>query len=119
MHAIKLSSALLAFTYAVIFLFNWLAPLSRSDGLYWFGLGGLAVIAFAGIMSTTGVMALGQQAEDIFQALGIPKFQRFRIKPYSLMMDFSVLGVEDRQRKGHIFKFADALAAHKKKCGLA
>ena len=77
-----------------------------------------SIIAFVGFMSTRGVMDLGKQAEDIFKALGVQKFTRFKAKPFSLMMDFSVTGVPDRQRKGHIFKFSEALAAHKKKFNL-
>jgi hypothetical protein len=74
------------------------------------------IVAFAVFMSTRSVMGLGVEAEKIFRALNVPQFERFRIKHYSLLHT----GPEDadRYRKGHIFRFSDALAAHKKKFNL-
>jgi hypothetical protein len=78
----------------------------------------IVMITFVLFMSTKSVMHLGEQAEDIFRVLNVPKFERFRIKPYSVLnLNFK----EDPNcfKKGHIFHFSDALAAHKKKFNLS
>ncbi len=124
LHGVKMSLLGLGLTwgfFGIIFLVRGKAP----DGLglnmlIW---GGLVMMLFVGFMSTRSVMNLGKEAEDIFQALAVPKFERFRIKPYSLMLDYSAAtvlqeGPSNRGRKGHIFKFDKALADHKKRLGL-
>jgi hypothetical protein len=78
----------------------------------------VAIITFVMYMSTRDMMHLGDLAEDIFRALNVPKSERFKIKPYSVL---NTNGIKDAHRfkKGHIFHFSDALAAHKKKFGLS
>ena len=119
MHAVKLSIVVLFMTWFMFggfFLID--AALPGNKELMWLVILPILLMSFVGFMSTRGMMELGEQAENIFKVLGVPKFERFRIKPFSLMMDFSVTGVPDRQRKGYIFKFSEALAAHKKKFNL-
>jgi hypothetical protein len=62
-------------------------------------------------------MHLGDLAEDIFRTLNVPKSERFRIKPYSVLKR-SRARDPNMFKKGHIFHFSDALAAHKKKFNL-
>ena len=120
MHAVKLCTLGLVGTWLMFYIFYLIDPFENwREPLIYLGGGGVLVMTFVGFMSTQGVLPLGEQAEDIYEALGIPKFKLFRIKPFSLMMDFSDDKVDyDRSRKGHVFKFGEAMAAHKKKFGL-
>ncbi|MET3130633.1 hypothetical protein AAKU55_000890, partial [Oxalobacteraceae bacterium GrIS 1.11] len=74
----------------------------------------VSMMAFAVFMSISGMESLGQQAEDIYMALGVPKFKKFKIRPFSLMM-LPFNEVTDPFKKGYIFKFDEALKSHKKK----
>ena len=115
MHAMKLCLTGLVFIFAFALFCNFLRPVfSLNELLLWVGLGGGAMMAFVGFMSTSGVMNLGEQAEDIFKALDIKKSNRFKIKPYSIM-NLHFLEDSDSLKKKYVFKFADALSAHKKK----
>jgi hypothetical protein len=70
--------------------------------------------AFVLYMSTKSVLHLGEEAERIFRALNVPRFENFRIKPYSVLnMDFQK--DPDYFKKKYIFRFAAALEAHKKR----
>jgi hypothetical protein len=116
MYMVKLCTLVLVLTLIFIALLQWFSPAKDVwNVVRWWG-GSLLIIAIVGFLSNRDMMSLGQQAEDIFEALGVQKFKRFRINPYSLMMDRSM---SDRHRKGCIYKFTEALAAHKKKFGLA
>ena len=75
------------------------------------------MISFVLYMSIKDMMYLGDLAEDIFRALNVPKYERFRIKPYSVL-NRSREREPNMLKKGHIFYFSDALAAHKKQFNL-
>lgn len=74
-----------------------------------------SIFGLVSFLGTKDMMPLGGQAEAIFKALNIPHHRRFRIKPYSLMME---IGIENRQRKGGVFRFDNALSAHKERFNL-
>jgi hypothetical protein len=122
-HAIKLCGGLLIAGWIGLAIMigmqgSSIMTIGTADQLTIF-LGGLFMMSFVGYMSTRSVMELGEKAENIFQALGVANFKRFKIKPYSLMMDYSPAtlsaGPSNRSRKGYVFKFDQALAAHEKK----
>jgi hypothetical protein len=120
LHGIKLGVLIFSLTWLLlgsIFIFSsGTAP--RGMDFLWFFLGSAAMIGFVVTMSVRGLMHLGAQAEEIFRVLQVPKYDRFRIKPYSLFM----LNFKDDPhyaKKGNIFKFDDALAAHNQKFNLA
>ncbi len=74
--------------------------------------------AFVLYMSTKSVLHLGEQAEQIFRVLNVPKHENFRIKPFSVLnMDFKT--DPNCFKKKYIFRFSAALDAHKKKFNLA
>jgi hypothetical protein len=86
MHGMKLGGLGLLFTSAMFGLFfiidkNNVPP---GQGLFWLILGPIALISFAITMSMRDIMHLGERAEDIFCALGVPKWERFRIKPFAI-----------------------------------
>lgn len=115
MHSLKLGGVILVFTWlmaALCYLFND-SPLNTIDWIIvvFFP---VALIAFVMFMSTRDVMVLGEQAEEIFQALDVPKFDRFVIKPYSVC-NLHFIDDPDALKKGHIFHFSDAVVAHKKR----
>lgn len=70
-------------------------------------------IVFAVFMSIQSMLPLGRRAEDIFSTLGVPRPTRFNLKKYALSK-LSDLRDDDpnRHKKGYVFKFADAVAAH-------
>ena len=117
MHGVKLSTAIVVGTWLLFGTYFILRsdPFPTQRDLIYLGIGPIIMMLFVGFMSTSGMSHLGQEAEDIFEALGVPRFRKFRIKPYSLMMDFSIKNMPLREHKGHIFKFSEAMAAHKKK----
>jgi hypothetical protein len=118
LHALKLGLFLLVGTWMIIgpcYLFG-----SRPSNavMTWSFICSLLMIAFVVSMSTRSVIHLGDEAEAIFQALNVPKYERFRIKPFSVLR--MCIGKDPhRLRKGYIFHFSDALNAHKKKFNLA
>lgn len=80
----------------------------------------IVMIAIVIFLSLKSVMPLGAQAEDIFRALDVPGFKRFKIKPYSIFKLHFMDGSDPHaRRKKYIFQFRDALAAHKQKLGLS
>jgi hypothetical protein len=119
LHAIKLGALILGLTWMMFgsfFIFDsHFIEGAREWSIFVFGSTGL--ITFVTFMSVIGMIHLGDQAEDIFQALNVPKFDRFRIKPYSFR-NIRYKEDVDRLKKGHIFRFSDALAAHKKRFNL-
>lgn len=118
LHAVKLGFVIFAGTWMMLGSFCFFG--SRPDAttmLYIFGFS-VAMITFVVFMSTRDVMHLGDLAEDIFRLLNVPKFERFRIKPFSILNQNSN-NDPNRLKKGHIFHFFDALAAHKKKFNLS
>ncbi len=114
LHAVKLGLLGLIGTWLMLGSFYILGSRPTAEVMAWTFVFSILLITFVVSMSTMGVMHLGVQAEAIFQALKVPKFEQFRIKPYSLLRMRSANDA-DRFRKGHIFYFADALSAHKKK----
>lgn len=119
LHAVKLGTLILSLMWLMFgsfFLFD-RHFIQDAEGWLFFVFGSIGMIAFVTFMSARGVMHLGDQAEDIFQTLGVPKFKRFRLKPYSFRKT-NELDDDNRLRKGYIFRFSDALAAHKKKFNL-
>jgi hypothetical protein len=68
--------------------------------------------AFVMFMSTRDVLHLGDTAETIFRVLDVPHSDRFQINPFSICK-LHFLDDPDSLKKGQIFKFSDALKAHK------
>ena len=120
LHSLKLGVLRLFITFLILGSFYAFDSASRPSAgwLLFIVLSTIVLIGFVGLMSTLGVMHLGEYAEDIFRALGVPKFERFRIKPYSIF-NLHYESSPDALKKGHIFQFADALAAHKKRFDLS
>jgi hypothetical protein len=117
-HAIKLGLVIFTGTWLMLGSFYLFGSRPQvTTMLYIFGFS-VAMITFVIFMSTRDVMHLGDQAEDIFRLLDVPKFDRFRIKPYSVLKQ-NIENDPNIFRKGHIFHFSDALAAHKKKFNLS
>jgi hypothetical protein len=115
MHGVKLSSLILVLTWVSLATLQWFSPAKDVwEVVRWGGVGGLLLMTIVGFLTTRDMIPLGQQAEDVFEVLGVSKFKRFRIKPFSIM-NLEYLEAEDSSKKGHIYKFAEALAAHKKK----
>jgi hypothetical protein len=116
LHAIKLATTIVSLTwllFGVFFLFDRTVLQTPADW-YWIIFGPIVLMLFATTMSTVGIMHLGEEAEAIFRALCVPKFARFKIKPYSLRRLY-LLEDPNAQRKGSIYSFSKALAAHKKR----
>jgi hypothetical protein len=115
-HAIKLGGLILSLSFLMFGSFYIFDKESRPTGpwLLFLTVFMFASVIFSFFMAGLGVMPLGEYAESIFKALGVPKFERFRIKPYSLSKLRSKTDT-NAYKKGHIFYFATALAAHKKK----
>lgn len=120
LHGLKLGGLILGFTLLMFGILYLVDKDSRPSGrvVLWLFFGALALITFVIFMSASGVMHLGQQAEDIFRALGVPKYERFRIKPYSVC---NVHFADDPNalKKGYIFYLSKALEAHKNKFKLS
>ncbi|MET3135515.1 hypothetical protein AAKU55_005825 [Oxalobacteraceae bacterium GrIS 1.11] len=89
-------------------------PFPSQKQLMWLVISVTAMATFVGFMSASGVMSLGQQAEDIFKALGVPKFNRFKVKPFSIM-NLHFMEDQNSLKKGCIYKFDEALKIHKNK----
>jgi hypothetical protein len=119
-HAIKLGGLILSLSFLMFGSFYIFDKESRPTGpwLLFIIVLSFAMVTFSVFMAAVGVISLGEYAESIFEALGVPKYKRFRIKPYSLS---KLRSKEDSNayKKGHIFDFATALAAHTKKFKLS
>lgn len=118
-HALKLGGLIFAMyltSFGIFFLLDEKSRPSETGWLYWF-FGSFAFITFIMFMSTRGVAHFGDEAEEIFHALGVPKFRRFRIKPFSIC-NLDWRSDPDYLKKAYIFRFSDALAAHKKRFNL-
>lgn len=116
MHGIKLSTAIIVGSMLVFGAFFILrnAPFPASRHLISLAISLIMITAFVGFMSTRGITSLGQQAEDIYSTLGVTTPEKFGIGPFSLM-ELSSVTAPDFLKLGHIFKFNEALKAHKKK----
>lgn len=115
-HAIKLGSVIVSLTwlmFGTFFLFDRKVFQTPTDW-YWIAFGPIVLMSFVTTMSTVGIMHLGEEAEAIFEALGVPKFTRFKIKAYSLRR-LHLLEDPNAQRKGSIYSFSEAITAHKKR----
>lgn len=120
LHSMKLGLLILSLTwlmFGTFFLFD-KDFIQTAEGWLFFTFGSIGMIGFVVFMSAIGVMHLGQHAEEIFLALSVPKFKRFRIKPYSLGK-LHFLDDPNASKKGYIFRLSDALAAHKKRFRLS
>lgn len=115
-HATKLCGLVLILTWLMFGAFIWIdGELPEPMGLYIL-LGGLPLILLlVGFMSVQGMLPLGERAEEIFKALGVPRPARFNLKKYALSQLSDLREYDpDRNKKGYIFKFADAIAVHTK-----
>lgn len=116
MHGVKLSALGVAgtwFMFGMYFIFR-SDPFPAQQDLIVSTTLLVLIMAFVGFMSTSGMMPLGQQAEDIYLALGVPKHEKFKITPFSLMnLDF--MKESDQFKKSYIFKFDEALKNHRRK----
>lgn len=74
----------------------------------------IVLMVFVIFMSLQGVMGLGDEAENIFLALKVPKHTRFRIKSFGIPNSDYLKTFSSRERR-YIFNFSEALAAHKEK----
>jgi hypothetical protein len=120
LHGLKLGGLILSMTWTMFGLLFIFDKESRPNAhvLSWFIFGTIALITFVTFMSASGVMHLGQQAENIFRALGVPRYERFRLKPYSVC----TLHLRDDPaalKKRYIFHLSQALAAHTKRFKLS
>lgn len=118
-HGIKLGSLIVLFTWLMFGLF-YLIDGRLPSKLEWFWLGVFPILemAFVVFMSLNGVMHLGDEAEGIFQALDVPKHKLFRIKSFSIF-NLDYMKDSEARNKKYVFRFAEALAAHKKKFNLS
>ena len=116
----KICGAGLMFIWILALILNFFMPaLTKREMAIWIGLGGGIMMAFVGFMSVRGSLQEGLLAEDIFTALNVQKPKRFRVMPYSLMMlDTADYYDSTIFKKGFIFNFSKALAAHNKKFNL-
>jgi hypothetical protein len=117
--SIKMGGIGLVFIWLMFGVFSMISESSGPHGqeLFWIVFGSIALISFVMTMSLRDIKHLGEKAEDIFCALGVPKWERFRIKPFSISNLHTQLD-PNWLKKRYIFKFADALATHKKKYNL-
>src|SRR5574343_364321 len=116
MHGIKMSGLLVLFV-VILLLFAGVileGEIWNEDSSY-LVLGAVGMMAILMPLSTYGVMGLGEEAESIFCALGIPKYKFFRVKPFSLIKE---RGVYDEYNKGCIYRFDKAMSFHKKRFNL-
>lgn len=118
-HAVKLGGLAFLIYLAIFGLFFLFDKESRptETGFFWFFFGSLASLCILIYISMRGIMHLGDEAEEIFKALGVPKYERFRIKPFSIC-NFGWQGNPNYLKKAYIFRFAEALTAHKKRFNL-
>lgn len=114
--AIKLCGLGLCITWLMFGAFMWIdGELPEPMAAYIVFGGGFLIMLFVGFMSVQGMLPLGQRAEDIFTALGISSPTRFNLKNYSLSRLSDLRNYDpEGHKKGFIFKFADAIAAHTK-----
>lgn len=119
-HAIKLGTLIVVLTWLLFGSFFLIDKefIRSTDGWYFAIFGPIVLMGLATTMSTVGIMHMGEEAEKIFQALCVPKFTRFRIKPYSIRR-LHFLNDPNASRKRHIYSFSEALSAHKKRYRLA
>jgi hypothetical protein len=121
LHGLKLGAFVVIFTWLMFGCSYLITPDSRitlQEFLLQFIIP-IVMIAIVMFLSLKSMMPLGAQAEDIFRALGVPGFKRFKIKPYSIFKLHFMDGSDpDARRKKYVFQFRDALAAHKKRLGL-
>jgi hypothetical protein len=118
MYSIKLGGGLLGFTWFMEAVFAFFSDSALTNmELALVIISPLLMTVFVMFMSTRDLLQQGDTAEIIYRVLGVPKFERFHITPYSLC-NFHFLDDPDSLKKGHIFRFAEALAAHKKKFNL-
>ncbi|MCY0912634.1 hypothetical protein OTB17_13220 [Massilia sp. H27-R4] len=115
MHGVKLYGIIVLgslLTFGTFFIFDGAFPAQRD--LISVTASIVLITAFVVFMSTRGMMSLGMQAEDIYSALEVPEFEKFKLNPFSLMR----MPPEDKSnllKKRYIFKFDEALKRHKKK----
>src|SRR5574343_14487 len=117
MHGIKMTGPSL---FLICFLYIFAQFVLGGEIFGWefcmFFFGGLGSMSMIMPLSTYGVMGLGEEAESIFCALGIPKYKFFRVKPFSLLNELPPMeGIEKR----HIYRFDKAMAFHKKRFNLS
>lgn len=117
LHGVKLGLLGLVGTWLILGSFYLFGSRPNAQAMTSMLVFSLIIIAFPVFMSTKNIMHLGKQAEEIFRILEVPEFERFRIKPYSLLNQNSK-DDPDSYKKGHIFLFSEALVAHKKKFDL-
>jgi hypothetical protein len=118
-HGIKLAVSIVVFIWIVFGSFYLIDGKSVENSQDWLMLvfSPIALITFVVFMSLQGVLHLGDQAEEIFKALAVPKYRRFRIKYFSVG-NLNYMTDSDSCKKKYIFKFDDALAAHRKRFNL-
>lgn len=117
-HSVKLGLVGLIGTWLLIGTFCLFGSRPDATTLMYMFFWSAVLMSFVIFMSTRDILYLGDQAEDIFRSLSVPKCDRFSIKPFSLSRGDSSSDPHI-YKKGHIFRFADALAAHKKKFNLS
>ncbi|CUI03692.1 hypothetical protein BN2497_2161 [Janthinobacterium sp. CG23_2] len=116
MDGIKISALCIGGTWLMFMVYFCVRsdPFPTRQHLIWLHIGLLLLMAFLVFMSKNSMATLGKQAEDIYCALGVPRYQRFEISDFSLRkLDF--MNISDPLKKSYIFKFDEALKSHKKK----
>lgn len=118
-HGLKLGGSLLAFTWLMCGVCWWSSTdyVMNTSDLIIVSLFPIVVIGFVIFMSARATLPLGEQAEKIFRALDVPKFERFRIKPFSVC-NLHLVDDPDALKKRYIFQYSDALLAHRRRFNL-
>jgi hypothetical protein len=116
--AIKMGGFMLAFTWLMAGLATYFNDsILGSTEIVMIIFFPIFLASFVMFMSTRDVLHLGDKAEAIFQILDVPRSDRFNIKPFSICK-LHLIDDPDSLKKGNIFKFSDALRAHKLKFNL-
>jgi hypothetical protein len=121
MREVKLSGLLLVGTWlmiASVYFFDSspITPKDIHDILIYGGGGGFIMMTIVTLLSCRGLLDEGEEAEEVYEALGVPKFKYFRVTPFSLLRLAEDPTVRlNCDRKNHIFRFDQALEKHKQK----
>jgi hypothetical protein len=119
MHTVKMCGLILFGTWLMIvsvYLFDSrpITPKEFHDILTYGGGGGFVMMSIVGFLSSRDLIESGEEAELVYEALGVKKFKYFRITPFSLLRLAQGPG-HNCDRKNHIFRFDQAIAKHNKK----
>jgi hypothetical protein len=118
MREVKLSGLILLLSYIALGLMYWFSSLQTITirEMIVYGGGGVTfIMVLVSFLSSGGVLEEGEEAELVYEALGVKKFKYFRITPFSLLRLAKGAPGHNCDRKNHIFRFDQAIAKHNKK----